>query len=79
MLIKSQNGIQIVNLDNCISISFDGNNHIIAFYPFVDGYDKLGKYSYREGTKSSKLDLGMLQNVSIIEAVFIWKSERTVR
>lgn len=45
MLIKSQNGTQIVNLDNCISISIDGNNHIIAFYPFVDGYDKLGKYS----------------------------------
>lgn len=45
MLIKSQDGKQIVNLDNCISISITGDNHVIAFYPFYDGWDKLGTYS----------------------------------
>lgn len=51
MLIKSQNGRQIINLDNCISIGITGDNYIIVFYPFYDGWDKIGGYSSNEKAK----------------------------
>lgn len=51
MLIESQDGKQIINLDNCTSLSISGDNHIIAFYPFYDGWDKIGKYSSNEKAK----------------------------
>ena len=45
VLLKSQNGKQIINLDNCTSIGITGDNNIIAFYPLYDGWDKIGEYS----------------------------------
>lgn len=45
MLIKCQNEMQVVNLDMCVAVSIDEDNHVIAFYPFDNGFDFLGTYS----------------------------------
>lgn len=45
MLIKSQDGKQIVNMDNCIAINSDEDNRIVAVYPIESAWDELGRYS----------------------------------
>lgn len=52
MLIKSQDGKQIINLDNCVSINCDEYNHIVVVSPFQNARDELGRYSSE--TKAQK-------------------------
>lgn len=53
MLIKSQNGKQIINLDNCVSVNCDEDNHIVATYPIERAWADLGTYSSE--TKAQKV------------------------
>lgn len=48
MLIKSQDGKQIINLNNCIKIVITNDNSITVYYPFADGWSKIGSYSSTE-------------------------------
>lgn len=48
MLIKSQDGKHIINLDNCTSIDITRDNCIVVFYPGYEGWDKIGEYSSNE-------------------------------
>lgn len=53
MLIKSQNGKQIINLDNSVSVNCDEDNHIVATYPIERAWADLGTYSSE--TKAQKV------------------------
>lgn len=69
MLIKCQNEVQVVNLDMCVTVSIDEDNHVVAYYPFDNGWDYLGTYSTKEKAQKALIWLMDCYNMNQLFSV----------